>query len=571
MSHDVIKNSSLRMAVVLGDRLFQGIKYEGEILKLTPARWCTVLEYGKVDILLIESVERTFDGLWNTSTSANENQQNEIVNIVKFARSKLIPTVYWITVGHNELEKYRKTADLFDLVACSDQLSVQCLLQSGLNAIYLPPCVQPAIFNQYHYREERLTPSYSMLFDKGTDLYEFDIVESTIEDLKHFGLCVIEVRSERHLVDRTQERTDLPASYSSDVSSIERLCILKRSKAYVTFENSLSSWTEQQWMILEAISCGLPVVHFGQLKDDDILNGIITNCFSVIEFKSEFYKYSIDELYRKRVAHIGWRMVLGSHTYSHRINNICNALKVSHDWVEFPKASIICPTNKSGSIDGIINTFRNFNYPEKELVIIDASGSNEVIASKKINDNEMVQLINIPPDRFAGSALNYGRIVASGKLCFRIDDDDIYGQNYILDYVLNTRSINAEVYGKCPSPITFEHKNDGIAYVKEWDVSYMFVDPCSCIQNKIWLGGNTFMIKREFALKNPFSDRNYGSADTDYLLCLNDICDVTIVFIDDFNIVAVRREDVASHTWRENEEQIVVKRVEKRLLDNLFV
>ena len=76
-------NSNLKMAVIVGDRLYRGLLFEGEMLLLTPANWKYVLRYGAPDILLIESTWDTATGHWPMAQCKASPDYQELVEIVK--------------------------------------------------------------------------------------------------------------------------------------------------------------------------------------------------------------------------------------------------------------------------------------------------------------------------------------------------------------------------------------------------------------------------------------------------------------------------------------------------------
>ena len=558
-SMKVKKKSSLRIAAILGDRLFQGIRFEGELLPLTPSRVNAVLEFGQPDILLVESVSRSSDGFWNTSVSAEPEQQETLARALKTARAKLVPTVYWLTVGHEKFEEYRKTAELFDLIACADPVSVDILVKAGRNAIYLPPCVQTAIFNPFRHLDDQNALDLNILFDKGSDLREFDGLRSAFEGLNGHGLTILESRQpkddgSRSLSDKAQD--NLPFAF---VSPEARLAALKSAKAYVSCGTSTSTWVEQQWMALEAAACRMAVVHLGRLEANDLLSDVVVDCSCEEEFLLEFYRHSKDSLYRERIAHLSWRQVNEHHTYSHRIAQLCRELGLTHDWVEYPNVSVITPTYRRSLLKRCVENYEKFDYPNKELVIV--FNGNELPDERELGVSERsdITLTYVPSDLFAGAALNMGHLVASGKYVLRVDDDDYYGPKYLKDMVISARALNADLFGKSPIPLNFEGCNE--IYVKQDSKEFFIVELGSIDDGKIWLGGNTVAGKAKFFQSNPYIDHTYGAADTSMQLNIDGSDAPHVALMDKFNAVAFRNADVNLHTWRNGLAQLIAKRM----------
>jgi hypothetical protein len=103
-------NSSLRVACIVEGRLFQGLRFEGEVILLTPDNWKYVLRYGKPDFLLMESIWTTATGHWHMGQCPAATDHDELVKILILARTLSIPTVFWFTKGYEYHENYKKFA-----------------------------------------------------------------------------------------------------------------------------------------------------------------------------------------------------------------------------------------------------------------------------------------------------------------------------------------------------------------------------------------------------------------------------------------------------------------------------
>src|SRR6056297_1151120 len=145
-------NSSLRMACLVEDKLYQGLRFEGEVMLLSPLNWRHALKHGKPDFLIMESIWNTATGHWHMGQCPNANGRDELLEIVFLARKLSIPTVFWFTRGCEYHEHYKEFAKHFDFVFCADPAEAESLRDEGIQAQELLPCVQPAIYNPFrHY------------------------------------------------------------------------------------------------------------------------------------------------------------------------------------------------------------------------------------------------------------------------------------------------------------------------------------------------------------------------------------------------------------------------------------
>ena len=558
----------------MGNRLSQGMRFEGELLPLTPSRINVVLEFGQPDFLIVESVNCSSEGFWNTSNSAEHAHQETIADIVKKARGLKIPTVFWLTVGHEKFEEYQKTAKLFDLVGCAELKSMEAMINLGSHSIYLPPCVQPAIFNPFRPLEELSVPGMNIILEKSDELLNSDQFSSVLEGLKSHGLTILEPRtSHKHLSGSVSvpEQNGLAFSYTSTQA---RFAVLKNAKSYAILSNPTIGRVAQQWMSLEAAACRLAIVYLGdKLDSNDLLNDVMIHCRSEKEFLLEFYRYSQDNLYRERIAHLNWRNVNSHHTFSHRIAKITRELDLKHDWIEFPKASIITSTYRIELLKRCVDNYKKFDYPNKELVIV-FNGNFLPDYHKLIKGWESSIKINyVPGELFAGASLNMCKMIASGKYIFRVDDDDIYGEKYIYDLILTAKSVNAVFFGKSPSPINFE--GDTLIYSKPDEYEMILISHKLLKNNKFWLGGNSLSASSEFYKIVDYNDYQYGAADTELQMSIGYFestgGEINIAVADKFNLVANRNKDGNGHTWRDTADEIISTRTATPGIINYFI
>jgi len=547
-------NSSLRMACVVEDRLYQGLRFEGQVILLTPFNWKQVLRHGKPDILLMESIWNTATGHWHMGQCPGAPGRDELLEIVALARKQSIPTVFWITKGHEYHEHYKGFAEHFDYVFCADPREAELLRSEGVNAEELLPCIQPAIYNPFRHYEDYNAFSLDMLYDGWADLDRMEDDLSFLKEVKPYGLNIVESRYQifRRRMDVLPEFKDC---ILGGVTEQSRIQALRYAKAYITLERTLSTRTTQQWKTLEAAACRLPVVHHGDLYDEDVRKGVVIECPDQLEFLVEFVRFQEDDLYRERMAHLGWRKAFQEHTFAHRIRKICKTIGIDHDWEEYPKASLITPTFRRELLPRCLQTFEQQTYPNKELMLVfngpDRPMYEELGLEHPRND---VKIANVPGEMFAGACLNLGHLLAEGEYCFRMDDDDYYGPNYILDMILQARCIGAALFGKPPSPICFEDEQQ--VYARKKALPYCITPISEISSGNLWPGGNTISVAKNLNILFLYGNFVYGAADTSLINNLHSADISQISIMDNLNLIAVRRKDQSTHTWRYKENAL---------------
>jgi hypothetical protein len=547
-------NSSLRMACLVEERLYQGLRFEGTIMLLTPSNWRQVLKYGKPDFLLVESIWISATGHWHMGQCPGSPYREEIVEIVRLASQLGTPTVFWITKGHEYHAHYKEVARRFDHVFCADPLEVDLLRTEGVSAHLLPPCVQPAMYNAFRHYEYYDAMRLGILYDGWADLDRMTDQLRIIEEIKPYGLHIIESRYQifRRRVDAL---TDYKNFILGCVTEKNRILAMKYASAYLTLEKTLSTQTTQQWKSLEAAACRLPVIHYGSLPVGDIRKGIISEFPAEISLLLELVRFQEDDFYRQRIAHLACRKVYLKHTFSHRINEVCRKIGITHDWTEFPKASLITPTFRGEFLNRILKNYDRQTYPNKELILVyndDQALSHSALGLNAARDD--IKITSTPTELFAGACLNQGHLLAKGNYFFRMDDDDDYGPNYVFDMMLQSKIIDPDLFGKSPAPILFE--DDNTIYERNNSCDFCIVPSSVLAAGKLRIGGNSIAGSHKMWEKFHYQNTAYGAADSSLMHSINPQDKLVCALMDHFNLVAERRMDKASHTWKEPTEKL---------------
>ena len=545
--------SKLRIACILEDRLHSGLRFESELLLLTPANWKQLLRYAKPDFLLIESTRTSSTGHWRMSQYPTSPGWNDLLELINSAKAQSIPTVFWNTKGVEYHDHYKHIAQHFDAVFCADPRESDRLRAKGLNAEILLPCVQPTLYNPFRLYEQYDAFKLGILYDGWADLDRMTDELKLLKKVIPYGLSIIESRY--HIFrSRMDHLPDYKEWILGCISPQSRITALKYAQAYITFSHSLSTRTTQQWMVLEAAASRLPVIHSGGFKTRDLRNNFVLSRSEENELLLELVRFQEDEWYRKRRAHLCWRKAIEEHTFSHRLRDICSSISIDHTWKEFPKASIITPTYRKDMIDRCLKNFGRQTYPEKELLIVyngDDFDTYQSLYRDKFRED--VKLLNVPSELFAGGCLNQGILQSEGEYCFRMDDDDYYGPNYISDMIMQARSIRADLFGKPPVPLYSENSDE--VFVRNKFSPLCIVSSLALASGRLWFGGNSISGKKEFFLKNGYHDTSYGAADTSFMVSLPVGDEYICAFTDDLNLMAERREDPSSHTFRADLEK----------------
>ncbi|MDO0946704.1 glycosyltransferase [Chromohalobacter israelensis] len=540
-------NSSLRIGAIVSDALFDGLRFEGNVMLLTPDNWQRLLKHAQLDMLIVESTWETATGHWYLAQNTSSESSKLLRELVAAAREGGVPTVYWITEDHVYHEHYRDFATHFDHVFCADPEESALLRAEGIRAKDLLPCVQPALYNPFRKHEEYDALDLGVLFDGWGDIDRKPSDYCQVLQEIHQEHCLSIIES-RYLLthNRLKEAEFHQENILGCATRESKILALKYAKVLISFENSLSTPTTQQWETLQASSSYCPVIHFGELPEEDIRKGLMQSFPNSLDALVELIRMKEDDLYRQRIAHKAWRSTLEHHTFSHRLSRICETIGIEHDWEEYPKASIITPTCRPNMVPQAIATYCKQSYQNRELVLVhNGNKPNELPKETQAQD---IKVAHVPGDRFAGAALNIGMTLSEGSYCFRFDDDDFYGENYVLDAILFLRSVDADVCGK-PMPPPYKFDGDENLYVRDASRKpFLLSSGTESRRSTFNIPGNSITWVRSPRRQFLYRDNALAAADTFFRREVEDRS--IVVILDSFNSVAYRRSDEVSHTWR---------------------
>lgn len=548
-------NTELKIALIGSDRLYNGFRFEADVFLLTEENWKEALKYLEFDFLLVESCLESTTGHWEYAQIEGSEKNQKLKNLVEFAKEKSIPTVYWFTHDHVYHDNYKIISSIFDYVFCADTEEVILLEKEGIDAIILPPAVQPVLFNPFREYAYYDALNINLLFDGWADIYRFGDQLMVLEELKIYGLKIIDSKKEifHKKISYIPELADVVLG---SVSNITRQTLLKYSKNVVSFDNSLLTKTSQQWDALEVAASRVVQLHRGIFEVNDIRKNIVVENKTDPDIIQKLIHFEENELFREKLAHKAWRNVNLQHTYNHRLVSICEKLKITHNNKKEKKASLITPTYRVDYIEKVIRTFESQTYKNKELNII-YNGFDEIPPDilNNIQKNVSITISSLHPETSVGECLNYGNAISKGDYCFRIDDDDDYGPQYILDMMLHLSAVESNYFGRFP--IYYYLESDGKIHKRKRAAKQLVIVPANILRKEEFrISGNTMSAKRFFLLRNKYPSKSFNAADTSLQLNVAHNIREALV-MDNLNTIINRRADESSHTWRLGREEFL--------------
>lgn len=554
------KNSSLKFGLIADERLYRGLEYEGDMHFLTEENWYYTIKYNRLDFILIESSLDTATGDWSMALTDPLFESTELYQLLQVAKEQNIPTIYWFTLDHEYHELFSPVAKYFDYVFCADPKETDKLKNMGIDAETLLPAVQPAIYNAITEYDGKQVERIPAVCDGLVDVLQtWNEKQELYKDLSEFGVKFFDSRNQIWQ-SKVNDLEIASENLLATISFESKLALFKKANLYIDFSNRTTTRTARVWEAMEAAACRLPVIIHGKVEEDILetftRHETIDNFFLI-----ELVRHQKDELYRERAAQKAWREVVGNHTFSNRIQNICKKIDKEHDWNEWPSATLVTPSYRADFFKRVKENFEKINYPNKEWVFVFNGPYNEYNRIKaEMLGVENAKTIYVPSELHAGASLNAGITHAISKYVYRMDDDDIYGENYLLDIQLYLRSSNIDVVGKIFKYFYMKDNHEETLFARDIK-NFSFNRPTFLTAENLpdfaLICGATQGLHHEFDNNNIYSMKNFAGVDSALLNYLKEIKkDIKILVLDDLNFVVERRND-KSHTWNVNMNQIM--------------
>jgi len=401
-------------------------------------------------------------------------------------------------------------------------------------------------------KEENIPFNAGILFDGWVDLFENPQIARILKKIKADDLNVFQTKLMMYKGQLQRTDKDLMRRVKGTVMETHLPVLLKNAGMYLAFDQGRKTHTQRTWELLEAAACRVPIAYLGTPDHQDMLHGIV-QAFENEDDLCDFVNHSRDGLlYLEKERHHAWRQTFQDHVFAKRIQAICQDVNLNYDWEEFPRVSLVTGTMRPHLLPKCFDQYHAQTYPNKELILIFNGDAKTVEASQSsAAGDDSVYVCTIPPDSTVGTLLNYGIHKASGKYFFRIDDDDHYGPNYILDTLLHLRAAKADIFGKRASFFHFEGESD--IYLRNRMLPTIKSFPAHMLHKDqhYLISGCGFAGSVPFLRQYRFPDYIQASVDTALVERIAEqTSDTRCLLVDNLNLIVERASDVSGHTWR---------------------
>ena len=545
--------ATLKVAVILDDFSARAWGPEWDCTFITPADWKEHLESTDFDLLFVESAWAGNGKAWQYHLTGTSAPRPALVDMVNAFKEKAIPAVFWNKEDPPHFEDFLDCARLFDFVFTSDERKiVDYQRELGHERIAsLSFAAQPVFHNPVRpLSQERRDVAFAGMyfahkFPERREQMEIVLGGATdVADKLPYGLDIFSRQQ------GGDENYQFPAPYADHVvGSLDYDQMLAANKYYNVFLN-VNSVVDSPSMcarrIFEITAAGsavvsAPSVAIGNFFDPSEVLEVSTREEAANAIRSIVQSPEL----RDRMVHSGQRRIWSEHTYAHRARRVESFVGLSQvepsarSMASRPKVSAVVSTIRPHQIDHIISTVGSQLNVDTELVLVTHGFAvdRKAFEAKAVEANlSDYKILELSTELSLGDCLNVAVAEATGDFITKMDDDDLYGANYLFDQVAALRYSGASIVGK----------QAHFMYLADSDATLLrFAHREHRFTNLVM--GPTMLGHASVFKNTPFASRSRGE-DTQFL---RDVIDAggTVYSSDRFNFMQMRSGDGKAHTW----------------------
>ncbi|MFD2796819.1 glycosyltransferase [Promicromonospora vindobonensis] len=545
----------LRVGVILDDFSRLAFASEWDQVDLTPATWRDELAAG-LDLLFVESAWNGNGGAWQYHLTGTSAPRPAFVELVDASRAAGVPTVFWNKEDPVHFEDFLDAARLFDRVYTTDVDRLPAYEDAlGHEQVgVLEFAAQPAIHNpvRVHGRgPERDVAFAGMYFaHKYPERREqMDLLLGAALDVSPKMEHGLEIFSRfRGKDQKYQFPAPLDGRVVGSLDYDRMLTAYREYKVFLNVNSVVGSPSMCARRIFEITASGTPVVSTPSAAVGEYFPSDEVFVAGTRETAAHTIRALVrsPEL-RDRAVHKGQRRIWREHTYGARSQKVLHEVGlVDSAVVPRPSVTALVSTNRPHQLDHVLAALGAQEGVDLQVALLSHGfevDDADLRARAKEAGIERLELLSAPADVPLGSCLNLLLEAADGDVVAKIDDDDLYGPQYLSDQLYAMAYSGADVVGKQAHYMHLEGADATI--LRFADREHRYTDRVM---------GPTIVAARETASSVRFRTLPRGE-DTAFL---EDLVEAggTLYSADRFNFVQVRSA-VGGHSWDATEAELL--------------
>ncbi len=322
--------TDLKVAAVVDTFTEACLAPDCDLMTFRPDTWRAALEAERPHLLLVESAWKGNGGSWEFQVGSYTYPASvglpHLTDLVDWCRAHEVPTVFWNKEDPVHFDKFAEAARLFDVVLTTDADRIPAYeALDGAHAevvAALPFAAQPALHHpslELSDRDPR--PVFGGTYYRNRHPERREQLEALLDGARDLGLVIF---------DRTHgqesESVGFPERFLPHVQGgvpyAEMVRIYREHRLFLNANSVVQSPTMFSRRVFELLASGTPVVSTPSVGVEAIFGDLVPIVRTADEARAAIEELLADDTRWQQLSAAGMRLVLGGHTYQHRLARI---------------------------------------------------------------------------------------------------------------------------------------------------------------------------------------------------------------------------------------------------------
>lgn len=539
-------NNSYNVLTIMDEFTQDCFKDEFNLVPADKEAWRQQLDSHDFDMFFAESAWRGNGATWNYCMSKIKGKFGApLLELLLECKRRKIPTVFWNKEDPVNYDVFIDAAKCFDYVFTTDATVIEQYKRDvGHDRVYLLKfAAQEKLHSpllkgekngrvafagswngeKYPTRAERLEMLFEYPLEKGIlDIYDrYSSLENAAPGLTYpekYKTSLLPAVPYNKIADQVYKKY----SVMINVNSVEDSSSMLARRIY------------------ELCGCGTPIVSSPANSLKNELSEIVQVANTPQESREKISQILDDDIHALKLAAKGVRFVHSSNTYRHRFSEILDKVVEGRkvEGVQRFSVTAVCVSKRPWFAPNVARMLKaQTGVDVKVIYVAHGEETNEEEVKTAFHEFESFKFMRITgEDKVLADGLNLALDSCDTDIVAKIDDDDHYGPNYLLDSCLALQYSGAALVGKTSFFCYVESTND-----------FALRFPGKHYRYFKRVQGGTLVWSREMTGTLKFTQVRQG---TDSIF-IKDLLDSgrKVFSADPFNFVHVRYSSGNNHTW----------------------
>ena len=464
-----IDTKELRVAAIVDEISRACFEPDCELVTFGPEGWQQILEEAPPHLLLVESCWQGNDGSWQYQVASYDHPEfaglPKLRSRVAWCRERGIPTVFWNKEDPVHFDRFKEAAALFDHIFTTDANCLAAygeLERDGTGVVEaMRFAAQPRIHNPIATGDERSgSPCFAGAYYRDRHEDRRRSLEMLLDAARPYDLVIY---------DRTAGSTDqafgFPDRFRPYIRGrlpyVEMLEAYKTHKVFLNANSVTDSPTMFSRRVFELLACDTSVVSTESLGVAETFGDLVSIVETPEQASQALGRLLEDEEYRRELAVRGRRLVLGEHTFAHRLATIAQAAgypAAAYGDRQAAALVLVEGVEDARGVRSLVSAISSQSRPPAELLIglgTETSVAGDLQELSEGSGDLRVRVVQQDPGASRSQRYRELAALAVSPWVAIMHPRHDYGPDHLGDLLIATRYAEADVIGSAASEQRF--------------------------------------------------------------------------------------------------------------------